>query len=284
MSRPAPRTAIALAAAGIVAAALLAVPRAPAQDDDAAVEPGEPSLYGSFAFSDASGTFVLALSPLANPRSVQALITQDGRRLRVEYQGEQKATAGGDGRDAARNFASLAGQRFRIVSGRVGSDENCFLAAKPAADLGPPAALKRDVRPCAPADSVALESRHQRTLAHCWSLASAEPHATVHLYEVAPSGPERVAGIAVFDGRSWATWKYRAKVSEEDPSSVWRVGDEGQLSPQSFDVLFMLRAGKSWLIGVAWYGEEGTDLNLYRTGEGGTMKSVAAAYRYLAPF
>lgn len=272
--------------ASVAASAVGRALPASAQDDaeEGEFEPGESSLYGSFAFADTAGTRLLALSPLADPASIETLITQDGRRLRVVYEGEQRETGRGDGRDAARNFPELGGQRYRIVNDRIGAEQNCFLAGRALSVLGGPAALHRAVRSCAAPDSAALATAKRRSLARCWSLATADPDATVQLYEVAPIGKERVAGIAVATTKARWTLEYRARVSEEDPTTVWRVGDEGRLLPEAFDVLFLIQDGERWLVGMAWYGQESTYLNLYRSGENGRLRSVAGAYRYLAPY
>ena len=65
-----------------------------------------------------------------------------------------------------------------------------------------------------------------------------------------------------------------------DPSSVWRVDDDGKLPPEDFHVLFVIEGRSETFMAIGWDGEEGQNINLLRSMGGEAFTGVAGAYRY----
>src|SRR5437867_9634433 len=94
------------------------------------------SVYGAFAFADSAGAYVLTLAPLRHPERIQVLLAGSGRQFPVAYDGNQKRSGADTGRQTGSNFANSAGERFRILGGRVWGSETCFLATDSLVSVG----------------------------------------------------------------------------------------------------------------------------------------------------
>lgn len=243
-----------------------------------------PSPYGEFAFADSSGTRVLAGDPLAHPEAVHTLIVPPGRILHVVYEGTQAETGKGSGRDASWNFKNLGGQLFRIQDGRIGVDQDCFLATDSLLSLGAPIPITGGKGGCdlTRRERYLLEAKKGRRVAQCWRLASILG-AGIELIEFEAQGRSHLAGIALTGAKQVRMFDYPAEVREEDPTSVWRVDDEGVLSQEEFDVMFVLQGRSGRFVGIFWAGTEGNAFELLRFPTGADPVSVANGSRYLSP-
>jgi len=111
-------------------------------------------------------------------------------------------------------------------------------------------------------------------------LASSLPIHSSRLYEFEPQGDSLLAGLVVWDDGEFESFDYPAR---RDPYSAWRVDDEGELCPECFTVLFVLRAESGCWVGLSWAGAEGESLQLLCPAGGGQLRQVVSGYRYLAP-
>jgi hypothetical protein len=244
------------------------------------------SVYGCYGFADSSGTHVLALSRLQHPENIRVLLAGEGRRFPVRYEGEQKRTQGGDGRDAVRNFAFIGGQRFRIEGGAVWPDESCFLATDTLLVWGRSLEVESAFKECGIDEGGAsqLEAMKHRKVSGCWHLASLGDDwldGFVDLYQFAPVGSQYLASLVLYSNEPPVICDFPAEM--KDSSSVWRVDDEGDIHADGFRVLFVLKGDQGYLMGLSSLGEEGEDLHLLRsTGKTG-LKIIHGDYRYLAP-
>jgi hypothetical protein len=243
------------------------------------------SRYGAFAFADSSGTRVLALAPLEHPERVHSLIVKPGHRFRVTYEATQGDSPRDTGRQTYWNFRNTAGQRFRIEGGTISPDDFGFLAMDSLASTGTMVRLQRDLRTCemsadfADIDPV-LEKKLERRILRCWNLATYEDWGRIRLYEFAPKGKSYLASI-ILQEIGDTLIREDIPADAEDSTEVWRVGDGGRISPEAFDILFVLHGDRETFLATSWDGEEGQDLDLFRSSADGlTFELIASAYRY----
>lgn len=242
---------------------------------------GHASSDGAFAFADLTGTRVLALSRVPNPGSIRVLLAAGGRQFPVEYVGLQEPSGEGTGRDVAQNFADCGGDVFRLVGARIWPDETCFLATDSLLALGQPVPLSREHKVIAAGPNDAVVLSKGRDLKSAWSLATFSNWGAVWLYEFEPQRDSLLATLAVWsDGRS-ATHDYPAKLI--DPSSAWRIDDMGEFCSECFTILFVIRTGSGYCVGVSWAGAEGESLQLLSSHGTKQLLEVMTAYRYWAP-
>jgi hypothetical protein len=249
----------------------------------AADMPPESTPLGAFALPDSSGTEVIALSPISNPKQIRHLITRDGRVLEAAFARTQPPSKGGSGRDATWNFRYLDGAVFRIRGGTIAAEETCFLIADSLLEQAAPVPLTRVITVLAQ-DHAAVRSAERsksRSVIHAWRLACAGKDTCVLLLEFEPHGTNRLLSIVLWQSGSIAMLDQPAEV-DEDPSSVWRVGDEGHVDPEAFDVEFLLRGRSGSFVATEWSGEEGLSLELLRV-KGQRLEEVYSSYRYLSP-
>jgi hypothetical protein len=64
---------------------------------------------------------------------------------------------------------------------------------------------------------------------------------------------------------------------------VWRVDDEGVLSPAAFNVMFVLERGAFRALAIDWSGAEGANLSLFVADRRNRFVAVIEDYWYQAP-
>lgn len=250
----------------------------------AADMPPESTPLGAFALPDSSGTLVIALSPVPNPKRIHHLITRDGRLLKAAFMRTQPPSNGGSGRDATWNFRHLQGAVFQVSGGTIAAEETCFLVADSLLEQAAPLPLQRGVAALGH-DHAAVRSAERsksRSVVHAWQLACAGKDTCVLLLEFEPRGTNRLISIVLWQAGTIAMLDQPAEVNEGDPSSVWRVDDEGRVEPEAFDVEFLLRGRSGSFMATEWSGAEGISLELLRV-RGEKLEELYSSYRYLSP-
>lgn len=238
-----------------------------------AVRPVKPQFL--FAYADRTGTRLLTPGLETgglDPRQFDAALGEGGKLFRISHLGKQEGT---DPNQIAGRFANNAGHLFRITDGKVKENSSCLLirrAEHPAAALAPcipggnapekdPGRLKK------------LSGSFGRKLVTAWLLAGGADGSRLHLvlYERNKSGA--LAALAwTREGKTL----FHAMPGRDDPGSTWRVDDGGEIGPDAFTVLCLLR---SPFFAIAWDGAEGQSLIVY-SAQDGTLKEVARAARY----
>jgi hypothetical protein len=170
---------------------------------------------------------------------------------------------------------------FRLDGGRVWPDETCFLAADTLLTLGGPIPLHRQYEALEISPSDPVVTLKKRELRSAWRLASLSDGGDVALYEFLPQGRSYLATIVLWDRAHFMTHDYPAVWT--DPTSVWRVDDEGELCSECFEVLFVLSGRSGYWMATSWDGPEGESLELLRSGGAEPFTEVFSSYRYLAP-
>jgi hypothetical protein len=237
----------------------------------------------AFAFPNEDGTRLLATAEIAKPEALGIALCSGGQRVPVQFERKQPEGADSSGRQTPRNFANTAGAVFRI-SGTISADATCMLVDESflaGATLLP---LKR------PADDArCLTSRYRdfqmdkgRPVVGCWPIAESAAGVRVALIEFERRLTSALASLVVLDNnrRLYVDYPAQFKVPGDD---LWRVDDGGELYPQAFDVVFVLKRGSTYLLAVDWGGAEGSALSLHISEGGGPFKQVLSDSWYRAP-
>lgn len=238
-----------------------------------AIRPVKPVFL--FAYADSSGTRLLTPGLETgdlDPGRFDAALGEGGKLFTVTYTGKQ---AGTDPNQIAGRFANNAGHLYRITDGKVRENSSLLLirrADHPAAALAPCTpggnAPEKD-----PGQLKKLSGTFGRKITTAWLLATGADGSRLHLvlYERNKSGA--LAALAWTRGGKTL---FHAMPGRDDPGSTWRVDDGGEIGPDAFTVLCLLR---SPFFALAWDGAEGQSLMVF-SAQDGTLKEVARAARY----
>ncbi len=265
----------------VTAAALASIlaASAPAHAQDV---PSATAQHGAFAFPDEAGTRLIAVSDPPDPSSLRIALCTGGRRFAVRFDHRQ-AERSNDGRQTPRNFDLLAGSVFTVLDARVAATATCFLAA--AALLESATVLAPAPPPTAAACTSAdrrLASSRGRAVVHCWPIAHLGENRRIVLVEFARRGADALASLVLLDRDRAVFEDYPATFSRRD-EDLWRVDDGGVLTPEGFEIVFVLRRGTSYTIGVNWSGTENASLAVLVSGEGSRFTPVISDSWYQSP-
>jgi hypothetical protein len=234
---------------------------------------------GSFAFADTTGKRLLSLADVAQPSALNTALCEGGRRYPVRFAGHQQEREGTNHRHTAANFDLLPGDLYTVVQGTVPANASCFLTS----DASLASATLLSAAPPAnpsvcPADVFKrMAALRARAVRHCWTIAG-----NVMLVEFARQGKDVLAALVLQDGDRAIFQDYAAEFVEEG-GDLWRVDDNGVLRPEDFHVLFLLKRGTSYTLGLAWSGPEGAALSAAVSTGQDRFTKIIEAYRYWAP-
>jgi len=212
------------------------------------------------------------------------VVCPGGRVLRVQYLRQQSEIAGGASRQISSEFEDQPGAVFRVLGGTITADATCLLtmdsllAGTRAVPLDPVNAATA----CGAAERRRLSDLRGRPVVHCWPLAGFGRDARVVLLEFERRGSNALAGLALVGARVRAFWDLPAEYRGEG-ESVWRVDDGGVMSPEGFEILFALKSGGAWLLGVSWASTESLSLSLLVSRDGTGFEELVHGDRYVAP-
>jgi hypothetical protein len=246
--------------------------------------PASTAAHGAFAFSDKAGTRLLVTSTLSRPERLQTALCGGKLRGPVVFERQQSERQGGTGRQWSGNFDDLAGSVFRVTAGTLDDADTCFLATGSLLTGATVVPLVRqgDAEPCAPGAGRRLALLRSRPLVHCWILARLRKDGQIVLAEFARRGKDALASVVLIEADRSIFADFPAEDAGEG-QSVWRVDDEGVLSPADFEVVFVLERGSSRALAIAWSGPEGVSLSLFVSDRKNRFATVIKDYWYRAP-
>ena len=240
--------------------------------------------YEAFAFPDPSGMRLLTVSEPTQPELLHTVFCSDGRRASVRFDHRQTERDGHNGRETSYNFDLLAGDVFTVVDGTIDADARCFLASDALASSA--TLLSMEGSPgsgeCGLTVERQLASLRGRAVVNCRSIAQLVTGGRLLLAEFARQGNDFLASVVMMDDDRMIFADYRA-VFRGERESLWRVGDGGVLAPDGLGIVFLLRRGTSYTIGVDWVGAEGSSLAVFASDGGAQFIQVIAEYWYHAP-
>ena len=244
--------------------------------------------HGAFAFPDSNGTRLLAASELSQPDMVHDALCSDGRRVPVRFDRWQ-AERDNNGRQEPSNFDKLPGIVFTVMQGRIGGGQgaeavSCFVAPTTllsSATLLPVQPLTGS-RECGPDVGSRLASSRNRPVVRCWRIAGLPTGRSLVLAQFARQGTDALASMVLLDHDRTIFADYPAKY-EKEGQDLWRADDGGVMTPDGFQVVFLLQRGNSYVLGLSWAGSEGHSLTVAVSNDATRFTNVIVDYWYRAP-
>ena len=246
--------------------------------------PSATAQHGAFAFPDLSGTRLLAASTLPQPDMLHAALCSDGRRFPVQFERRQIEREDNNGRQTAYNFDKLAGNVFTVLQGKIDEGASCFLASDPLllAATPLPAEPLAGSSECGPDVGRRLASSRSRRVVNCWPIARLPADRGLVLAEFARQDNDALASVVLIDGDRTIFADYQTTFRGEG-KDLWRVDDGGVLSPEDFQLVFLLQRGNVYVLGVSWAGTEGLSLAAFVANGDNRFAHVLNDYWYRAP-
>ena len=119
-------------------------------------------------------------------------------------------------------------------------------------------------------------------MVHCYPIGLVDGRVHVVLVEFERRGTNALASLVLVDGRRAIFDDYEAEYRGPG-SDLWRVDDEGQLSPEGFRLVTALRRGTQWMLAVSWAGTEGVSLSFLVANQADRFTTVLRDYWYQVP-
>jgi hypothetical protein len=240
--------------------------------------------YGAFAFSNEEGSRLLSTADMARPESLRTALCSGGKRVAVRF--ERRQVEGNDsiGRQNPLNFAKTAGSVFRVEGANVESGTTCFLAAEPL--IAGATIIELNSAPenarCSRNLYPSFQSAKSRPVVSCWPIAHSASGVQVLLIEFARRLRYALASLVVIDRDTRMYVDYPAEFSGPG-ADLWRVDDGGEIGPEVFKVVSLLKWGSTYVLAVRWDGTEGAALSLWSTENDDQFKQLLNDSWYLAP-
>lgn len=195
------------------------------------------ALLGAFGFPDVDGARLIVADSLAAPESLTRAIAPGGRVYHIRYAGKQAEKPGGHQRATSQEFEFTEGHVFRVLRGHVETDASCLLTTDSLFAGCRPETLRTFESP--PHCSAELVKRiadlRERAVVRSWILARLGSDRLVVLLEFERRGKQALGSLAIVSADAIGFNDYPAEV-EKEGDSVYRVDDEGVMSPEGFEV------------------------------------------------
>ena len=238
---------------------------------------------GTFAFSDETGHRLLVNPDAAIQDEEASLIAigQGGEPLAVRYAGAQQATEEDNGRQTAQNFSHQAGQMYEVTEGTAAPNATYFIIPK----RHIPKEALLTIQPAKPeqADGQVLQeikNSKGRTVEQAWPLIQLPDGESLYLVQFVREGDDMLASLALKHESGWLYYDYSAKY---DPSSTWRVDDQGEVRPDMFSFLFAAESELGLVLGVQWMGAEGENVSFLSVSDDAITDLGLEYGRYMSP-
>jgi len=238
--------------------------------------------HGAFAFPNLKGTRLLSTAEIASPEAMYAAICTGDEEVGVRFERRQPRGENFNGRQTSGNFASVAGAVFRVVGGKVGAGSTCFMisdAVVEDATFIPLTRTSRDAR-CSQAQYPQFEKAKSRPVVGCWPIAEFEPRTQVAIIKFARHLNQALASLVVIDGERRMYVDYPAEFNGPG-ADLWRADDGGEIHPEGFEIVFLLKRGSAYLLAIDWAGAEG--LALWSAAENGQFEQLIGDSWYQSP-
>jgi len=217
-------------------------------------------LNGVFAFSNESGTKLVTFTEISEPNllpSLNAAIGTNSQYLQISYIGYQNAGLNDNGNYDSYNFENIEGHVFKVDDRYATSNQTYLLvnnASVPAASIlsntiSNPVALTYEQK-------AQISSAKGRQAVQGWVLARFDDKRELLLISYEPYGTEYLMSIALKTKDNKYKFLDYSAVSD-DPSTVWRVDDQGILDPQLFSVLLCTDTKEGFIAILNWAAPEG---------------------------
>jgi hypothetical protein len=241
------------------------------------------SLAGSFGFVNSTGTELLSLDAIPDPRSVSSAICGEGKQLRLLHVRTQSVQPESTHRQVAAYFGNEGGEVFQVLGDTAVPNETCFLAAdsmlaRSAGGVRPTAEAA-----CQQVDMASLVQIAGRAVVRCAYLGEVIGGAKLIATQFATIGTSALAAVALVDDSVLLYHALPAQYRDSD-DSTWRVDDGGVFEPEAIRVLFVARLPQGYSAAFVWPAAEGESDELVVTESTFHARRAVTGYRYWSPF
>lgn len=237
----------------------------------------------AFAFPNEQGTQLLATGEIATPQALRMAICSDGRLVPIQFDRRQSEGRNSTGRQTPQNFANTGGFVFRIASSTISADASCLIADEAflAGAISVPIARPPGTARCAKAMYPDFQADKGRPVVGCWPIGGSGG-IQVAIIEFTRRLNQALAALVVVDGDRRIYIDYPADFRGPG-SDLWRADDGGEIHAEGFGVVFLLKRGSTYLLGLDWKGAEGSALSLHTSDGAGQFKELFSESWYRAP-
>ena len=237
----------------------------------------------AFAFANQDGSRLLSTGEMAAPEVLRTGICAGGQRVTVQFEGRQAEGKASTGRQTHGNFANTAGVGFRVVGSKLNAGATCLLADDSFLTGAIVVPLKRPTQSarCSKDEYPQFQAAKSRPVVACWPIAESPSGVRIAVIEFARRLSHALASLVVIDGDRRVYVDYPAEFRGPG-ADLWRADDGGEVHPESFEAVFLLKRGTAYWIAIDWAGAEGNNLSL-QTADGDQFKEVLTAYWYRSP-
>lgn len=261
--------------------------KAPSLPEGRPAEADPSQLNGLFGFADETGSrFIVTGEEERQQEQLDRITHALGENrilLSVSYDTWQEGDDAGSRRDTSYNFAHLTGDLFTVSSGTAQPNATYYLFSTEEVPLNSLLEVALDGQPVVDENlRDRLESQKNLGIRQLWHLAGIGEDADLYLVLFQPEGNKHLFSFVLTQGQREVVLDYPATV--EDPSSVWRVDDQGEVNPETFSFLFAARTtGQGMLVAMEWYGSEGMNVLFLQGTEDRLIELEIRHGRYTAP-
>jgi len=125
-----------------------------------------------------------------------------------------------------------------------------------------------------------IKNSKGRAVEQAWPLIQLPDGESLYLAQFVREGDDMLASLALKRESGWLYYDYPAKY---DPSSTWRVDDQGEVRPAMFSFLFAAESELGLVLGVQWMGTEGENVSLLSVSDDAITDLGLEYGRYMSP-
>ena len=238
----------------------------------------------AFAFPNPQGTHLLATGEVANPGVLRTAICTGGQRVSVEFERRQTEGKDSTGRQAPHNFLQTAGALFRIAGGTVSPNSACVMTDDSFVKGATFVPLQRPDRGarCARSAYPQFQTDKGRPVVACWPIGASVDGVQIAVIEFSRHLTRALASLVVIDGARRMYVDYPATFTGPG-DDLWRADDGGNIHPEGFEVVFLMKRGTTYIVAVDWAGAEGNALSLHVSEGGSPFKEAISDSWYRSP-
>lgn len=236
------------------------------------------------AFPNLEGTRLLSTAEIGKPEALRTALCAGGQRVAVRFERRQAEARNFNGRQSPRNFAGAAGAVFQVVGAEVEAHATCFLTTDALLDGTTSVPLVRSGKGarCASDRYPQFEAAKGRPVVGCWQIAETPTCVQVFLVEFARRLNHALVNLAVLDQDRSLFVDYPAMFNGHG-ADLWRADDGGEIHPEGFEIVFLLKRGSTYLLAINWAGAEGTALSFWSADAGGQFEQLISDSWYRSP-
>lgn len=208
------------------------------------------------------------------------VILSDGVISELKYVGKQDSKPKNTGRLTASNFSNLNGHVFKVLGNKLEPNRTFLLCSDQFLSLRQPLRITAKLEHLDATTIKAIEQVKNVEIEESRGIASIGNDKSVALIKFKPKPNLRLASLVLKHGNGFIFEDYVGNIKNQ--SSVWRVGDDGEIDPESFKIPYAFQTERTIELVRSWSSFEGENIALLRP-NGSSFEKIKEAYRYWAP-